>query len=217
MTDLRPDSRSCLIDVLIVNHKVANMAILRCYLRYNRNTPPLNGKCASSSCTTNCVCLKLKKPCRPSKRCCPTYSGKIMSFYGLQPTVFTFFYSTANPSPTRLTDIQLPDTQLSDTQLPDIQLPGHSGPRTPRSFGHTAPWTYNSPDIQVFRTFRSFGHTAPWTNSSPDIQVFRISDFGFSKMYIPQPCARRAHRNPPTYIHPTSVGMIYPILTYIFN
>ena len=117
--------------------------------------------------------------------------------------------------------------------------PGHPGPRTPRSFGHpgpwtfkspdiqvfrtfrsfghTAPWTYKSPDIQVFRTFRSFGHTAPWTNSSPDIQVFRISDFGFSKMYIPQPCARRAHRNPPTYIHPTSVGMIYPILTYIFN
>ena len=99
MTDLRPDIRSCPLDVLILNHKVANMAKLHCYLRYNRNTPPLNGKCASSSCTTNCVCLKLKKPCRPSKRCCPTYSGKIMSFYGLQPTVFTFFYSTANPSP----------------------------------------------------------------------------------------------------------------------
>jgi len=41
--------------------------------------------------------------------------------------------------------------------------------------------------------------------------------YTFSKMYIPQPCARRAHRNPPNYIYPTSVGMIYPIPTYIFN
>ena len=39
----------------------------------------------------------------------------------------------------------------------------------------------------------------------------------FPKMFIPQPCARRAHRNPPTYIHPPIVGMIYPIPTYIFN
>ena len=35
--------------------------------------------------------------------------------------------------------------------------------------------------------------------------------------YTPQLCARRAHRNPPTYIFPISVGMIYPIRTYIFN
>ena len=35
-------------------------------------------------------------------------------------------------------------------------------------------------------------------------------------MYILQPCARRAHRNPPTYIHPPSVGIIYPIPTYIY-
>ena len=26
-----------------------------------------------------------------------------------------------------------------------------------------------------------------------------------------------SHRNPPTYIHPPSVGMIYPISTYIFK
>ena len=32
-----------------------------------------------------------------------------------------------------------------------------------------------------------------------------------------KPCARRAHRNPPTYSHPPSAGMIYPISTYIFN
>ena len=37
------------------------------------------------------------------------------------------------------------------------------------------------------------------------------------KMYIPQPCARRVHRNCPTYMHPPSVGMIYPIPTYMFN
>ena len=41
--------------------------------------------------------------------------------------------------------------------------------------------------------------------------------YTFSKIYIPQSCARRAHRNPPTYIHPPSVGMIYPIPTYVFN
>ena len=35
-------------------------------------------------------------------------------------------------------------------------------------------------------------------------------------MYIQLPCARRAHRNPPTYIHPPIVGMLYPILTYIY-
>ena len=28
------------------------------------------------------------------------------------------------------------------------------------------------------------------------------------KIYISQPCAQRAHRNPLTYIHPPSVGMI---------
>ena len=39
----------------------------------------------------------------------------------------------------------------------------------------------------------------------------------FLKMYIPQLCARRAHRNPPTYIYPPNVGMIYPIPTHIFN
>ena len=36
-------------------------------------------------------------------------------------------------------------------------------------------------------------------------------------MYIPQPCARRAHRNPTTHIDPPSVGMIYSIPTYIFK
>ena len=36
-------------------------------------------------------------------------------------------------------------------------------------------------------------------------------------MYIPPPCARRAHRNPTTYIPPPSVGMIYSIPTYIYK
>ena len=30
-------------------------------------------------------------------------------------------------------------------------------------------------------------------------------------------CARRAHRNPTTYIHPPIVSMVYQISTYIFN
>merc|ERR1719458_1332122 len=43
------------------------------------------------------------------------------------------------------------------------------------------------------------------------------SIYPFSKIHIPQSCARRAHRNPPTYIHPPSVGIIYPIQIYIFK
>ena len=39
----------------------------------------------------------------------------------------------------------------------------------------------------------------------------------FQKCTFPPPCARRAQGNPLNYIHPPSVGMIYSILTYIFN
>ena len=41
--------------------------------------------------------------------------------------------------------------------------------------------------------------------------------YTYSKLYIPLPCARRAQRNHPTYIRPQSVGMIYPISTYILK
>ena len=33
----------------------------------------------------------------------------------------------------------------------------------------------------------------------------------YIKMNIPQPCARRAHRNPPNDVHSPNVGRIYPI------
>ena len=39
----------------------------------------------------------------------------------------------------------------------------------------------------------------------------------FQLTYIPQPCARRAHWNTPTHIHPPSFGMIYLIPTYNFS
>merc|ERR1711951_113285 len=39
----------------------------------------------------------------------------------------------------------------------------------------------------------------------------------FQLTYIPQPCARRAHRNTPTHIHPLSFGMMYSIRSYNFN
>ena len=41
-----------------------------------------------------------------------------------------------------------------------------------------------------------------------------IYKYVLSKMYISQPCARRANRNYQTYILPPRVGMIYPIPTY---
>ena len=34
-------------------------------------------------------------------------------------------------------------------------------------------------------------------------------------LYMTQPCARRAHRHPPSEQHPTIVGRIYPIQTHI--
>ena len=37
----------------------------------------------------------------------------------------------------------------------------------------------------------------------------------FLTRHIPQPCARRAHRNPPTNIHSPNVGSLYPIQVYI--
>ena len=40
-------------------------------------------------------------------------------------------------------------------------------------------------------------------NTNIYIQMIHIP-----KMYISPPCARRAHRNPSTYIHPPSVGII---------
>ena len=45
---------------------------------------------------------------------------------------------------------------------------------------------------------------------STDIYSPNVGSIYPIQMYIPQPCARRAHSNPPTYIHPPSVGMIYP-------
>merc|ERR1712088_569763 len=74
--------------------------------------------------------------------------------------------------------------------------------------------TSTTPDIHHTR------HPPHRTSTTPDIHHTRHPphhNIHFPKMYIPQPCARRAHRNPPTYIHPPIVGMIYPIPTYIFN
>ena len=36
-------------------------------------------------------------------------------------------------------------------------------------------------------------------------------------MYISQPCARRAHRNPPSDIYSPNVGKKYPIQIYILK
>ena len=48
--------------------------------------------------------------------------------------------------------------------------------------------------------------------------IYILPTYTYSKNWsFPQLCARRAQGNPPNYIHPPSVGMIYSILTYIFN
>ena len=55
------------------------------------------------------------------------------------------------------------------------------------------------------------GQVPLWT-SSPRTTSPRTSSPG---RHIPQPCARRAHRNPPTNIHSPNVGSLYPIQVYI--
>ena len=44
--------------------------------------------------------------------------------------------------------------------------------------------------------------------------IYLIQIYFFINVHS-KPCARRAHRNPPIYSHPPSVGMIYPISTNI--
>ena len=44
--------------------------------------------------------------------------------------------------------------------------------------------------------------------------IYPIQIYVFINVHS-QPCVRRAYRNPPTYSHPPSVGMIYPISTNI--
>ena len=59
--------------------------------------------------------------------------------------------------------------------------------------------------------------------NSTDIYVFKMLaafiyyKYIILKMYIPQPCAQRAHRKPSTDIYPPNVGRIYPIQKYILQ
>ena len=48
--------------------------------------------------------------------------------------------------------------------------------------------------------------------------IYILPTYTYSKNWsFPQLCARRAQGNPPNYIHPPSVGMVYPIQRYLFN
>ena len=46
--------------------------------------------------------------------------------------------------------------------------------------------------------------------------IYPIQIYFFINVHS-KPCARWAHRNPPIYSHPPSVGMIYQISTYTLN
>merc|ERR1711947_18265 len=98
-------------------------------------------------------------------------------------------------------------TQTSTT--PDIH-------HTMGKIGHPPHQTTTTPDIH--HTMSKIGHPPHQTSTTSDIHHTRHPphhNIHFPKMFISQPCARRAHRNCPTYIHPPIVGMIYPIPTYI--
>ena len=52
----------------------------------------------------------------------------------------------------------------------------------------------------------------PQTNNTPQLLAEHIQYKYISQnMYMPQPCARRAHRQPQTEQHSTTVGRIYPV------
>merc|ERR1712001_789088 len=57
--------------------------------------------------------------------------------------------------------------------------------------------------------------TCPKGNlSGGNLSGIHIRKCTFLTRHIPQPCARRAHRNPPTDIHSRNVGSLYPIPIY---
>merc|ERR1712001_309317 len=59
------------------------------------------------------------------------------------------------------------------------------------------------------------GGTCPkWNLSGGNLAGVHIRKCTFLTRHIPQPCARRAHRNPPTNIHSRNVGSLYPIPIY---
>ena len=55
----------------------------------------------------------------------------------------------------------------------------------------------------------------PQTNNTPQLLAEHVQyKYMSQNMYMPQPCARRAHRQPQTEQHSTIVGRIYPIQMY---
>ena len=64
---------------------------------------------------------------------------------------------------------------------------------------------------QVLAWYIQYQHIYSTDIYSPNVgRIYPIQIYNFF-IYIPQPCARRALRNPPTYIHPPSFGIINSI------
>ena len=59
------------------------------------------------------------------------------------------------------------------------------------------------------------GTCPKWNLSGGKLSGIHIRKCTFLTRHIPQPCARRAHRNPPTNIYSPNVGSLYPIQVYI--
>ena len=94
-----------------------------------------------------------------------------------------------------------PLTTSPRTSTPVDKFPG----------GTTSPRTSSREGKHLKRT-SSRGTTSPRTSSRSD----NFPPDKFLTRHIPQPCARRAHRNPPTDIHSRNVGSLYPILIYLY-
>merc|ERR1712001_280488 len=106
-----------------------------------------------------------------------------------------------------------PGGQLPPGQVPPGQVPlwtsstSDKFPPDKFPFGQLSPGQVPLPGKHLKRT-SSPRTTSPRTSSPTD-------NFPPGR-HIPQPCARRAHRNPPTNIHSPNVGSLYPIPIYLY-
>ena len=111
------------------------------------------------------------------------------------------------------------------------QLCGLPNPTQPCALHRNSPTNILTPSVGLIYSIPKYIQKCIFPNPAPEgrtetLQLTLIPQVLawyiqyqhiYSKMYIPPPCARRAHRNSPNSIQPLSVGIIYPIPTYIFN
>ena len=112
---------------------------------------------------------------------------------------------------------QVPGGQvLGQTSYPRTSSPNF--PTASKKVRHLSSWYLSYWHLSTWHSNGVDGAEKVWHSSSWYLSSWHLSSWHlYSKKFILQPRDRRAHRNPPSNIPPQSVGMIYPIPTYIFS